>query len=149
MKDAREFSRWEPMLAASLVKEFEGCSLEAYRCPAGVLTIGYGHTGDVEPGRRIDAHQADVILTSDLETTALRLRKAVTVPVTLGQFKAILSFAFNVGASACRDSTLLRKLNAGDLEGAAAEFPKWVYADGKKLAGLVTRRKREAEVFRS
>lgn len=149
MSDAREFSKWEPMLAASLVKEFEGLELTAYRCPAGVLTIGYGHTKDVNPGERISSHQADVMLTSDLELTALRLRNAVRVPVTLGQFKAILSFAFNVGAGACRDSTLLRLLNAGDADGAAQQFARWVRVNGEISKGLVNRRKREAEVFRS
>ncbi len=149
MSDKREFSKWEPMLAAALVKEFEGLALSAYKCPAGVWTIGYGHTGDVHGGERVSIHQADTILTADLEATALRLRQAVKAPVTLGQFKALLSFAFNVGANACKDSTLLKKLNAGDEGGAAVEFTRWVYADGKKLKGLVKRRAREAEVFRS
>lgn len=149
MSDKREFSKWEPMLASALVKEFEGLALSAYKCPAGVWTIGYGHTGDVHGGERVSIHQADAILTSDLEATALRLRQAVKVPVTQGQFKALLSFAFNVGANACKGSTLLEKLNAGDEGGAAVEFTRWVYAGGKKLPGLVKRRAREAEVFRS
>ncbi len=147
MKNAREFSRWEPVLAASLVKEFEGLRLEAYLCPAGVPTIGWGHTGGVRLGERIEKEQADRYLTSDLTKIALALSKAVKVPVTAGQYKALLSFAFNVGASAARDSTLVKYLNAGKTELAAKEFPRWVFANGRRLDGLEKRRKREAEVF--
>ena len=147
MREKREFSKWEPALASALVKELEGLELTAYKCPAGIWTIGYGHTGNVREGERISTHQADAILADDLEATALRLRQAVKVLVTLGQFKALLSFAFNVGANACKDSTLLKKLNAGDESGAAAEFARWVYADGKKIQGLTKRRAREAKIF--
>ncbi len=147
MSEKKAFSGWAPMLASDLVKEFEGCSLTAYKCPVGIWTIGYGHTGDVKAGDVINAHQADTILAVDLEAVALQLRQWVKVPVTRGQYKAILSFALNVGAKACRESTLLRKLNAGDESGAAAEFSRWVFAAGKKLPGLVKRRSCEAEVF--
>lgn len=147
MSEKKAFSEWAPMLASDLVKEFEGCSLTAYKCPAGIWTIGYGHTGDVKASDTINTHQADIILAADLEAVALQLRQWVKVPVTRGQFKAILSFAFNLGAKACRESTLLRKLNAGDESGAGAEFSRWVFAAGKKLPGLVKRRAREAEVF--
>ena len=149
MTERREFERWEPMRAASLVKEFEGCKLEAYRCPAGVVTIGYGHTGGVSMGEKIDQAHADRLLTLDLEKTARQLNGAVKVPVSANEFRAILSLAFNVGAANVRGSTLLKKLNASDRAGAALQFPKWCYADGKKLKGLEVRREREAQVFLS
>lgn len=147
MSEKKAFSEWAPMLASDLVKEFEGCSLTAYKCPAGIWTIGYGHTGDVKAGDVINAHQADIVLAADLEAVALQLRQWVKASVTRGQFKALLSFAFNVGAKACRESTLLKKLNTGDESGATAEFSRWIFAAGRKLPGLVKRRAREAEVF--
>ena len=148
-EEKRYFDRWEPLIAASLVKELEGLRLEAYLCPAGVPTIGYGHTKGVQLGTRISAEQADQLLTVDLERVRLQLMQSVKVPVSEGQFKALLSFAFNVGAAAVKDSTLLKYLNAGKFEAAQREFSRWAYSKGKRLPGLVRRRKREAEVFAS
>ena len=98
--EKRSFDRWEPMIAAGLVKEFEGLRLEAYLCPAGVPTIGYGHTRGVRLGTKISAEQADQLLTVDLERVRLQLMQSVKVPVSEGQFKALLSFAYNFGAAA-------------------------------------------------
>ena len=147
MTEKRSFDRWEPMIAAGLVKEFEGLRLEAYLCPAGVPTIGYGHTRGVQLGTRISAEQADQLLTVDLERVRLQLVQSVKVPVTEGQFKALLSFAYNVGAAAVKDSTLLKYLNAGKFEAAGREFSRWVYVKGERSAGLERRRAREAAVF--
>ena len=147
--EKRSFDRWEPMIAAGLVKEFEGLRLEAYLCPAGVPTIGYGHTAGVRLGTRISAEQADQLLTMDLERVRLQLLQSVKVPVSEGQFKALLSFAFNVGAAAVKDSTLLKYVNAGKFEAAEREFSRWVYSNDERLPGLVRRRTREAAVFAS
>jgi lysozyme len=134
------------MTARELVERFEGCKLEAYRCPAGVLTIGYGHTRDVKEGQKIAQHQADVILDSDLDTFAQAVRE-LCPKANANQTAALTSFAFNVGVTAFKNSTLRRKLNAGDTAGAAAEFMRWVNAAGEQMPGLVTRRRAEQALF--
>ena len=93
--------------------------------------------------------EADQLLTVYLERVRLQLLQSVKVPVSEGQFKALLSFAFNVGAAAVKDSTLLKYVNAGKFEAAGREFSRWVYSKGERLPGLERRRKREAEVFAS
>ena len=110
-----------------LIKSFEGCELKAYVCPAGVLTIGYGHTGaDVHPGMEISTAEAEELLRTDL----IRFERAVdnhaTVPIKQCQFDALVSFTYNCGADAFKNSTLLRLLNAKDYEGAAGQFGRWV-----------------------
>ena len=135
-----------------LIKEFEGCRLTAYKCPAGVWTIGYGHTGTVDgkligKGMTITAAKATEMLKKDLAEFEAAVNGCVTVPITQNMFDALVSFAFNVGAGALRRSTLLRKLNAKDYDGAAAEFPLWNKAGGKVLNGLVRRRERERQLF--
>ena len=150
MQEKREFRKWEALIAAPLIKEFEGLRLEAYRCPAGVLTIGWGHTGsDVEFGTRITAHQADQLLTLDMEKIKKQLIPAIKIAVTAGQFEALISLAFNVGAGAVIRSKLLSKLNAGHPEEAIKEFDDWNRCNGKVSAGLTRRRKAEAKVFAS
>lgn len=137
-----------------LVKHFEGLFLNAYLCPANVWTIGYGHTGikhndgTVKSGMRINRAQAEIYLASDLNTKyAPDVRRLVKVPLTQDQFDALVSFHFNTGALG--RSTLLRKLNAGDYKGAAAEFAKWTRGGGKVLSGLVRRRRAERKLFES
>ena len=133
-----------------LIKEYEGLALKAYKCPAGIWTIGYGHTGpDVREGQVIDEITAEAYLRKDLETAEKCVNACVAVPITQGQFDALVSFAYNLGCGALRRSTLLRCLNAGDDEGAANEFPKWTRANGKVLQGLVRRRQAEQELFLS
>lgn len=135
----------------ALIKKWESLQLRAYLCPAGIITIGYGHTGaDVKLGQTITSHQADVILESDLD----RFEEGVEgllkgLNYTDGQFSALVSFAFNVGLAALANSTLLKKMRKGDLEGAAGEFGRWVRAGGVKLKGLERRRADEAALFRS
>jgi spore coat assembly protein SafA len=130
-----------------LIKGFEGLRLSAYQDSAGVWTIGYGHTGNVKPGDRITQAQADELLQKDTAWAQQAVRDQVKVPLTQGQFDALTSFTFNLGAGALAKSTLLSKLNAGDYGGAQAEFGKWVHAGGQVLQGLVRRRAAEAELF--
>jgi lysozyme len=135
--------------AVTIVKHAEGFRAEPYCCPAGKLTIGYGHTRGVTEGQRVTPEIAEALLREDLDAAARDLLPLVRAPLTQSQFDALASFAFNIGASRFAKSTLLRKLNAGDYDGAAAEFGRWVYARGKKLPGLVARRHEEAKLFRS
>lgn len=131
-----------------LIRRSEGCRLEAYRCPAGVLTIGYGHTGtDVREGQRVSAEEADRLLRDDLSHIERRIQQLVSAPLTQGQFDALVSFAFNVGVGALERSTLLRRLNAEDYRGAAVEFGRWTQAGGRELPGLVHRRREERAMF--
>ncbi len=95
----------------------------------------------------ISQAKADADLARNVAGIEIDVARLVKVPLTQGQFDALVSFAFNLGAAALAGSTLLRKLNAGDCAGAAAEFGKWVHADGTVLPGLVTRRARERALF--
>ncbi|MGR0183223.1 lysozyme [Azospirillum aestuarii] len=137
--------------ALALVRHFEGLYLKAYLCPAGVPTIGYGHTAGVRMGQTINGLQAEVYLRADMADAAAAVDRLVTAPLTDRQRGALASFVFNLGAGALQSSTLLRLLNQRDYPGAAAEFPKWVYAtvNGKKvqLDGLKKRRAAEAKLF--
>lgn len=142
-----------------LIKEFEGCKLKAYLCPAGIWTIGFGHTKGVYPGMVITQELADKFLIDDVWQFEREVESLVHVPVTQGQFDALVSFAFNVGSDidedtipeGLGDSTLLRRLNAGDVAGAAAEFGKWnkVRKKGQLVVerGLTRRRAAERELF--
>jgi len=139
-----------------LIKRFEGCRLEAYKCPAGVWTIGYGHTEDVKPGMKITQHQAEVMLEHDLIEYENGVKYLLgDHPVTENQFAALVSFAYNCGTDidlddkpeGLGDSTLLKKFLRGDIEGAGMEFLKWTRAGGKVLPGLVKRRKAERALF--
>src|SRR5574337_412189 len=99
--------------AIDLIKAAEGLRLTAYRDSVGVLTIGYGSTGGIKPGQTITPEQAEAMLVDDLDEAAEAVRQLVTVPLTQGQFDALCSFVFNLGAGRLRDSTLLRLLNQG------------------------------------
>jgi lysozyme len=140
----------------SVIKHYEDCRLEAYKCPAGVWTIGYGHTGsDVKPGMVISENKADELLRADVASFEADVRKLVKSFITQRQFDALVSFAFNVGsdidlddiAEGLGDSTLLKRLNAGDIKGAAEQFLKWDKAGGQKLRGLTRRRNSERALF--
>ena len=128
-----------------LIKHFEGLRLEAYRCPADVPTIGYGHTLGVKMGDRITQDQAEELLRKDLAIFERGVNKAVTALITQGQYDSLVSFAYNLGLGALLGSTLLRKLNAG--EDASGEFCRWVNAGGRRLDGLVRRREAERVLF--
>lgn len=136
----------------ALIRQFEGDKLTAYICPAGVLTIGVGHTGpDVKRGMTITQAQSDALLVADLAKFEAAVARLVKVPVTQNQFDALVSFAFNLGGGALGGSTLLKLLNGGRYAEAAAQFSKWDKAtvNGKKVAlpGLTKRRAAEAALF--
>jgi lysozyme len=135
-----------------LIKRFEGCRLSAYPDPGtggDPWTIGYGHTGpEVHRGLVWTQGQADAGLALDVARFSDKVEGLVgTAATTQGEFDALVSFAFNVGAGNLASSTLLRKHKAGDKAGAAVEFGKWTHAAGKVLPGLVTRRKAEAALY--
>lgn len=111
-------------------------------------SIGYGHL--IRPGEDltyVTEAQATELLLSDVEWAERAVAGAVTVPLTPGQFDALVLLAYNIGAPAFRASTLVRLLNAGDYDGAAAQFGRWVKAGGATLGALVDRRERERQLF--
>ena len=131
-----------------LIKDSEGCKLKAYKCPAGIWTIGYGHTGpDVYAGKVITQQEAEVILENDLKKFVDGVDQLVTVQLTKNQLGALVSFAFNVGLGALKNSTLLKILNQGRYADAAEQFLRWNKAGGKELPGLTKRREAERSLF--
>lgn len=145
--DFRPIGTYDPALAAGFISSFEGCKLTAYKCAAGVWTIGYGHTQGVREGDTCTQDLANSWLIDDIRETQLLLAHYVNVPVSEGEFIALVSLAFNVGVGALMKSKLLRKLNSGDRDGAAEEFLDFDLANGKKVAGLTRRRKAEHDLF--
>ena len=134
---------------ADFIKSFEGCRLEAYHGAAdrpGLYTIGYGHTGEVQEGQKRTQAGGGRLFGDDV--APIERQRAADVPdVSQRQFDALVSFCFNLGVSAYMGSTLRRKLKAGDMLGAANEFPKWCRANGKVVAGLQRRRNAERAMF--
>lgn len=130
-----------------LIKKFEGCRLEAYRCPAGVWTIGYGHTKGVKDGMKISQAQAEEFLREDLRIFEKAVESCVKAPLSQNQFDALVSFCYNCGAEALRTSTLLKLLNEGKYFEAGEQFLRWNKAGGKVLAGLTRRREEERGMF--
>ena len=138
---------YNPSIASDFVKQWEGRELKAYRCSAGVWTIGYGHTKGVKEGDEISPAEAEQLLVEDLTAIADDLNRLVHVPVSEGKYIALLSLAFNIGATALKKSTLLFHLNHGRYDEAVDEFDKWIYAGGKVSEGLKRRRAAERELF--
>lgn len=132
-----------------LIRHFEGCRFDAYLCPAGVWTIGYGHTADVKEGDSIDQEAAEAFLIEDLETFEQAVTRLVEVPLTQQQFDALVSWTFNLGAGNLAESTLLKKLNNYQYAEVPEQMMRWVRAGGKVLEGLVRRRAAEAALFQS
>lgn len=131
-----------------LIKRFEGCKLTPYICPAGVWTCGWGSTGpDVVPGKKWTQAYADQRLLADGQKFA-RGTRALCPELEGNTLCAIADFAYNLGLGRLKQSTLRRKLNAGDMEGAARELRKWVNGGGRKLPGLVLRREAEIALMR-
>lgn len=125
----------------------EGREYVAYKDVVGVLTVCDGHTGkDIIPGKRYTDKECDAITKSDLTRIARQVDQAIKVPTTETQRAAIYSFAYNVGASAAINSTLMKKLNAKDYSGACDELKRWVFAGGQKWKGLINRRDVEYQV---
>lgn len=138
----------------ALIKQFEGCKLTAYQDSVGVWTIGYGWTKPVDgkpirAGMTIKQETAERLLKTGLVSYENDVSRLVKVDLTQGQFDALVSFTYNLGARSLSTSTLLRKLNAGDYAGAADEFLRWNKAGGKVLNGLTRRREAERAMFLS
>ena len=144
----------------NLVKRFEGFVSHSYVCPAGKITLGYGHCADVHLGDTITEKEAENLLKKDLKKIEGKLNFSLehdNITLNQNQFDACISFIFNLGFSAFIFSTLYKKLKQGDYAGASAEFPKWVYITKTdpetgerfklKLKGLEFRRKSEQELF--
>lgn len=130
-----------------LIEQFEGCKLTTYLCPAGIKTVGFGHTGpDVKLGQTITREQADQLLFNDLRRFEQAVEKLCPV-TTDNQFAALVSFTFNLGEQSLKTSTLRRMHNEGDYAGAQGQFTRWVKAGGKTLPGLVKRRLAEAALY--
>lgn len=130
-----------------LIKKYEGCQLKAYKCPAGIPTIGFGHIRGVKMGMTITQEIADKLLQEDIAPTEKALN-ALKINFRQGQFDALVSFIFNLGIGNFNSSTLKKKIIAGAKdEDIAAEFAKWNKAAGKVLAGLTKRREEEAKLW--
>lgn len=130
-----------------LIKRHEGLRLAAYLCPAGVPTIGYGHTKGVRLGQVITEAEAEKLLIQDLKTAEDEINRHL-LPLKQHQFDSLTSFVFNVGVGSFRSSTLLKRLkidvNHPDIKN---QFGRWIYAGGKRLDGLVKRRAEEAKLY--
>ena len=130
-----------------LIKQFEGCRLNAYQDSVGVWTIGYGHTEGVTEGMEISEHQAEIMLGSDLVKYANYINEYVTVSLNPNQFDALTSWVYNLGPGNLKSSTMLKVLNEGNYDDVPFQIKRWNKAGGKVLKGLVRRREAEAELF--
>jgi len=134
-----------------VLKYFENCSLSAYPDPAtggAPWTIGWGHTGpEVVRGLVWTQAKADATLLTDLAAREMTVSCAVTKSLTQGQFDALVDVVYNLGSGNFQGSTLLRMINAGDMAGALAQFPRWNRAAGAPMRGLTRRRAAEAALF--
>ena len=132
----------------ALIERFEGFVPDWYDDPVGVRTIGFGWTGPLPAGTAPPLSLGDArrLLRETVEGYADAVRAAVAVPLSQGQFDALVSFTYNLGPGALRRSTLLRRVNAGEPD-AAEEFDRWTFAGGRRLPGLVRRRAAERALF--
>ena len=136
-----------PEQLLALIRRFEGSRLKPYLCPAGVPTIGYGHTQNVKPTDVITLHEAERFLRQDVEFAEKEVNRH-NLDINQNQFDALVSFVFNVGVGNFARSTLLRKIKSNPNDPTIRkEFERWMYAGGKVLNGLVRRRKEEAELY--
>ncbi len=135
----------------NLIKRFESLRLEAYLCPAGVPTIGWGHTAGVKPGQRITAQEAEAFLQEDIDQIEKDLERVITVPLTQGEYDALVSLCFNLKGGARRlpriAPKLVEKLNSGDRFGASIEFLDINRVNGEPMLGLTRRREAERALF--
>lgn len=135
-----------------LIKKYEGFSAKIYLCPAGKLTIGYGHVvlrGEKFPPTGISAEMSENILKNDVIIAENAINNLVNVEISQNQFDALASFIYNIGAKAFANSKLLKFINESNFASAADEFKKWVFASGKPQNGLKVRREAERDVFYS
>jgi lysozyme len=137
--------------AVDLIKRFEALRLEAYLCPAGVRTIGWGHTEGVQPGQRINAGDAEELLAKDIAQVESDLAQVISVPLTQGEYDALVSLCFNLRGGARRlpriAPKLVNKLRAGDRFGASIELLDMNRVNGEPMLGLTRRREAERAVF--
>lgn len=133
----------------AFIRDHEGCVLTAYQDGGGVWTIGIGHTRGVKAGQVITQSRADEFLADDISPVETCINKSVTVALNQNQFDALASFIFNVGENAFKNSTLLKKLNAGNYRAAADQFTRWVYDNNVFVQGLYNRRTDEKVLFLS
>ena len=142
-----------PIEAYNLARTFEGLRLEPYRDAAGYWTVGYGHllsrdktkgASDFSP---ITHKEAEALLASDLVKASNSVVNLCPVPLTEGQFSALIDFTFNLGGGNLEASTLRHLINRGEMMEATEQFGRWVYAGSVKLIGLVRRRAEEARLF--
>ena len=133
----------------ALIKKFEGCELEAYKCPAGVWTIGYGHTKGVQQGDIWSQDHAEHMLDVELEEYEGYINDLVDVELEQHQFDALVAWVYNLGVGNLISSTLLVKLNAGLYEDVPHEIKRWNKANGEILEGLVRRRESESLLFQN
>ncbi len=135
----------------NLIKRFEGFSSTIYICPAGYPTIGYGHVVLAHEREQfalgITQAEATELLRKDVRIAERAVLRLISVPLTDGQFDALVSFTFNLGAGALQRSTLRRKVNRGEHEGIPSALMKWVLAAGKRLPGLVRHRQEEGASY--
>ena len=130
-----------------LIKEHEGFRSKAYRCPAGVWTIGYGHTKDVRPGQVISREEGEIFLREDLET-AERVVERECSGLSQNRFDSLVSFVFNCGEGSFKRSNLLKCIKANpDNPNLRYEFSRWVKSNGVSLPGLIRRRRAEADLY--
>lgn len=142
------------LFGVDLICGFEGKRLAAYDDGVGVWTIGFGTTVypngiKVQKGDTCTEAQAKAYMAHDLKKFELAVNNAVKVPLNQNQFDALVSLAYNIGTNAFSKSTLVKKLNASDIQGAADQFDVWVNAGGKRMQGLVNRRAKEKALFLS
>jgi lysozyme len=133
----------------SLIKKFEGCELEAYKCAAGVWTIGYGHTKDVTEGMEITQAEAETMLKDELLDYCNYVDMYVQVPLEQNQFDALVSWTYNLGPTNLKSSTMLKVLNTGKYEDVPEQIKRWNKANGKMLDGLIRRREAESLMFQN
>ena len=152
---------------AKFIKQFEGLRLTAYNDGTGVMTVGYGHTGDVKAGETITQAQADSYFSEDVKWAVDTVNSAVKVELQQNQFDALVSFTYNVGEGAFKSSTLLKDLNAGDYKSVPSQLDRWIYAgektgmlaefvrwahlgSGKKVSPVLKeRREKEGRLFKN
>tara|TARA_R110002074_G_scaffold365865_2_gene539667 strand:- start:876 stop:1427 length:552 start_codon:yes stop_codon:yes gene_type:complete len=131
----------------ALIKKFEGCELEAYLCPAGVWTIGYGHTKDVKEGDKINKDEADYLLQEEMIEYESYINDMVDVDLNQSQYDSLCAWVYNLGPSNLGSSTMLRVLNEGKYDEVPQQMKRWNKANGEVLDGLIRRREAEALLF--
>lgn len=134
--------------AYNLIKGFEGLRLEAYKCPAGVPTIGYGHTKGIKMGHKITIQEAEQLLQSDVIVCENALKRLVKVDITQNQYDALIDFVFNLGEGNFGSSVLLKLINKNHNDPAIKnQFMRWKHSGTKVVDGLVRRREKEVELY--